>query len=215
MTIQVADAGGLSSRDKIEIGRARLCRAVTRSRWGSTESHPTMGVGVAPNNWNRGSGLRRQIRSCQLMNLFACWNLSRHEKSFHQFIFTTHNHPWKLLEPFPVWDFRLRVQPFDHQGKLVSRYVSLLDAFQQMRIQLSGQIAAENFLHELPAVKSPGHGRLQPDNFGGIVRCGQSVGQFTQFLAGELAILSQSDSELNHFGLFRRRQLFDFLDDRG
>ena len=95
------------------------------------------------------------------------------------------------------------------------RYVSLLNTFKQMRIQLSGQIAAENFWHELLAVKSPGHGRPQPDNFRGIVRCGQSVGQFTQFLAGESAVLSQSDGELNHFGLFRRRQLLDFLDDRG
>ena len=149
------------------------------------------------------------------MNFFAHGSLSRHGKSFHQFIFTAYNHAWKLFEPFPAWNFRLRVQPFDHQGKLVSRYVSLLDAFKQMRISLSGQFAAENFWHELLAVKPPSHGRLQPDNFRRILRRGQFIGQCTQFVAGELTTMSQPESDLNHLGFFRGRQLFDFLDDRG
>jgi len=63
-----------------------------------------------------------------LMNFFARWNLYRREKSFYQFIFATDNHAGKPFKPFPAWDFRLRVQPFDHQRKLVARYVSLLDS---------------------------------------------------------------------------------------
>jgi hypothetical protein len=34
--------------DKIKIGGATLCRAVTRSRWGSTGSHPTVGMVSLP-----------------------------------------------------------------------------------------------------------------------------------------------------------------------
>ena len=94
------------------------------------------------------------------MYFFTCWNLSLHEKRFHQFIFTAHNHTRKPFEPFSDSDFRLCVQPFDHKGKLVSRDMSLLDTFKQMRIQLWRQIPAENFWHELFAVEPSCHGRL-------------------------------------------------------
>ena len=139
------------------------------------------------------------------MDLFTGWNLPWHEKSFYQLIFATHNHARKLFEPFPGWNFRLRIESFDHQGKLVSRYMSLLDPFEQMRIQMSRQIAAENFGHELLAVKPPSHGRLQSNYFRRIVRCGQSIGQLAQLLAGKLTAVSQLDSKLNHFGLLLRR----------
>jgi hypothetical protein len=54
----------LSLPGKIKIGVARLCRAVTRSRWGSTESHPTVRDGCAPSNWNRGFGLNGSFPGC-------------------------------------------------------------------------------------------------------------------------------------------------------
>jgi hypothetical protein len=149
-----------------------------------------------------------------LLDLFANRNLARHGKSFYQISFTALHHARTFFEPFPARNFRLGIQPSNHQQKLVSRNVSLLDTFKQMRIQRSRQILAENFWHGSLAIKSTRHGRFQPHDFRGIIRVGQSISQFTQFPGGELAAVSQLESKLNHFRLFRRRQLLDFLDDR-
>src|SRR5437667_3454854 len=63
------------------------------------------------------------------------------------------------------------------------------------------------------AVKPARHGRPQANDFRRIVAVGQSVGQFTQFLRGELTTASQADGELNDLQLLRRREMLNLFDD--
>jgi hypothetical protein len=93
--------------------------------------------------------------------------------------------------------------------------VPLLNSIQQMSVQLLREIAPEYFRHDSLAVKSHRHGRFQTNNFRRIIRCRQPICQLTQFLARQLPTASQANRELDHFGLFRWRQLLNFLDNRG
>ena|SRR2546426_3279456 len=66
----------------------------------------------------------------KLLDFFPRWNLARHEKSFHKFSFTANDHAGKSLEPFSRRDFRLCVEPIDHQCKLPPGNVTLLNALE-------------------------------------------------------------------------------------
>ncbi len=98
------------------------------------------------------------------------------EKRFDQFAFTAHNHVCKSFKPIPSGDLRLRVQPFNHQGKLHSGNLTLLYPFKQMRIQRPGQVAAQDLWHESFAVEPARQGGLQSADLGRIVGFGQPFG---------------------------------------
>jgi hypothetical protein len=59
-----------------------------------------------------------------------------------------------------MWNLRLLIEPFDHESKLLAGNVSLLNALEQMCIQLPRQVAAQNPWHSSLAVKSACHGGL-------------------------------------------------------
>jgi hypothetical protein len=65
-----------------------------------------------------------------LLDFFAQGSLGGQQEGSYEFSFTTNNHAGKSLEPFPLWNYWLRVQPFDHQGKLAAGNVSLLNPLQ-------------------------------------------------------------------------------------
>ncbi len=96
----------------------------------------------------------------ELLDFFPSWNLARNEKGFHQLSFTANDHTGKPFEPFSLRNLRLRVEPINHQCELLPGNVTLLNALEQMSVQLPGQIAPQDFWHASLAVKSARHGGL-------------------------------------------------------
>lgn len=92
------------------------------------------------------------------MDFLPGWHLSGYEESFYQLSLTANDHAVKSLKPFAFRDLRLCIEPVDHKGKLLPGNVAMLDAIEQMRIQMLGQIPASNPWHISIAVKPACHG---------------------------------------------------------
>lgn len=79
------------------------------------------------------------------------------------------------MNHFEWWNFGLLVKPLDEQNQILTGDFSLLNPFEQVRVQLRRQVAAPNFGHASFAVKAPRHRRFQSHDFGRVNRVSQAL----------------------------------------
>jgi hypothetical protein len=101
----------------------------------------------------------------------------------------------------------LSIKPVDQSRNLPASDLSLLDAVEQMVVQLPRNISTQHLGHILRPVKTLRQRGPESRDLRRVFRFRQLIGQLTEFFTTELAIASQLDSKPDYLSLLGRGQL--------